>query len=371
MAGPRLSLNTADFQLNNGGRYMLEDGSGFYLLEDGSGQYLLDCYVPQLGDPITFTNPSWTGRVVSVETSDFTDLVTNYNLVTVTATNTATAPGGTAPGDLSDTPTGGFYLLEDGSGDYLLEDSSGKYVLEGTSFAYRHLSIRQSQNQDGTNSTYGSLETFEGGFQPGQTFLLTSTNQGINAFSYTISNVTTDFIGANPPTPIYTIEFGDSYLTLQQAGGGILTKLDSQASIIQGQVAPGGTYGFVELSATQGTFTALTDITGLTLTVAPPLGRRYRIETVVPLSSSVALDILAITITEGSTVLAGDQKTNPSVGGFTDLHASKVIVADGAVHTYKVQAERAAGTGNVTMQAGQTQVGVTHYAHLLIEDIGT
>ena len=89
-----------------------------------------------------------------------------------------------------------------------------------------------------------------------------------------------------------------------------------------------------------------------------------------PLSSTVASDILAISIMEGATSLQGAQGQPPSTGGFVTLSASRIITGNGASRTFSVSAERASGTGNVTMQAGQTQVGITYYAHILIEDIG-
>src|SRR6266568_3941310 len=193
-AGATFKLNTADLRLVQGGHLLLEDGSGGYLLEDGSGYYLLDNYTPQLGDPAAITNPTWSGRVVSVERIDILDARTNYRDIAITAINSTAAPGGIAPGDFSDVAGGGYYLLEDGSGHLLLEDGSGGYLLEGTAFTYRRLSVKTSQNQDGTVTTYGSLQTFEGGFAPGQAFLLTSQNLGYSAQQFTITNVIVQFL---------------------------------------------------------------------------------------------------------------------------------------------------------------------------------
>jgi hypothetical protein len=362
---------------------------------------------PSLGDPVTLTEPLWSGRVVDITFDTINQrasLIDPHRYVKVTAINSDPDPGGVAPGDLTDDAdfpiSGGHLLLEDGSGalllddgsislesgfgDILLEDGSGHLLtqdstgkgyllLEESTFAYQSVSIRQSQSQDGSTTYYGTATTYQGGYKAGQAIFVYSANLQTFVGTFIITNVTTTWQrGGDNPVPIYLIEFGDEQQTMQSAGGGVLTKQGSEAVTQPGVVMTGGTYGFAELSSTQGSITAITDITGLSLTIAPASGRRYSIKTVVPLSSTVATDIVAIAIVnELGTVIAGGQDICVSAGGFIDLAAEKVLVADGATHTYTVRAERAVGTGTITMQAGQTQVGITHYAHLLIEDIGT
>ncbi len=373
MPGPTLSKNTADFELLLGGRLLLEsvtpgtqpDG---YLLEDGSGVLLLDCVTPSLGDPVTFTNPNWSGRVVSVAQNLIVDgAQRNYKRVSVTATNQTADPGGTAPGDFSDVPAGGYYLQEDGIGKLILEDSSGDYLLEGTSFAYRELSVRQSQNQDGTTTTYGSLVTFEGGFQAGQTFLLTNNDLGYAAQSFAITNVTIDFIGAGTPTPRYRLEFGDAYQTLQLAGGGVLTRTASVATQQLGVVQPAGTLGYAEVTTAQGTYTALTDLTGLSLTVTVGSGRRIEVSGFAGQGSSVGTDTLGIAIRENGTTLQFINIPAPgTTGGNFGPEISVTLLPTAGVHTYNLSGQRVTGSGNVTMAADGT-----HRAWLKVLDTGT
>jgi len=361
MAGPQLALNTADFELFLGGYYLLEDSSGRYLLEDGSGAYLIDAYVPQLGDPVTFTNPSWSGRVVNVERHDILTIRSNYDQVVVSATNTTAAVAGTG-GTLSD--GGSYYSLEDSSGRYFLEDSSGLYLLDA--YTYRNLSVKTSQNQDGTTTTYGSLETYQSGYSAGQTFLLVSNNLGI-ASNYTITNVRTTFEGASTGIiPVYTLEFGDAYQTLQTAGGGVLTRTASQATQALGVAMPGGVLGSASVTATQGTFTAQTDITGLSVTVTVGSGRRIRISCKAGCSSSIALDVGQILILEGATQLQNwslDFRV-ANVGYYGT--PSVELTPTAGVHTYKIAMVRIVGTGNLTSQAD-----ATFPAFITVEDIGT
>ena len=385
MAGPQLALNTADFQLVLGGRYLLESAGvppDGYLLEDGSGVLLLDCYTPQLGDPVVFTNPAWTGRVVNVERRNIVQHKINYLEATIGATNTAVATVTTPPGDFADTAIGGHYQMEDGLGSLLLEGGtdlygfsvfgidvygfgSGYYMLEGSAFPYRNLQVKQSQNQDGSVTTYGSLETFESGYAAGQTFALTNTDQGYNAQSFTITNVRIDWVGAQRPTALYTIEFGDAYQTLQLAGGGVLTRTASTATQALGVAMPGGVLGYAEVTATQGTFTALTDITGLAVTVTVASGRRIKISCKIGATTSVAGDVAQAFIYEGATLL---QNTSLDLRLGSGIYSAFSVVKSptAGVHTYKIAMTRLSGTGNITMQADPT-----FPAYIMVEDAGT
>lgn len=360
-------LNTLDFALMLGGRLLLESSTlDGYLLEDGSGVLLLDMLPPSLGDPVVMANPTWSGRVVSVGREDIVDRLTNYQLVTVAATNSAVASATpVAPGDLSDVPAGGYLTLEDASGKYRLEDDSGYLELEGTSYGYRHLSVRTQQNQEGTTSTYGTLETFEPGYAAGQIFLLTSANLGYSAQSFTITNVTTSFVGANPPTPVYMVEFGDAYQTLQQAGGGVLTRQGSEAARLPGVVMPGGVLGVAPVTADQGTFTGLTDITGLAVTVTVDTGRRIRLTAQLSLSSSTAGDTGILWLAEGATQLQAFTTALQLAGNSYGAIVTTYLTPTAGVHTYKVQAQRGAGAGNITAIMRPTLPG-----YILAEDIG-
>lgn len=360
-------LNTSDFGLALGGRYLLENSTlDGYQLEDGSGVLLLDTYIPSLGDPVTFTNPAWSGRVVSVGTRNIVERTVNYVEASIAATNNALASATpAAPGDFSDVLSGGYYLQEDGIGKLILEDASGDYLLEGTSFAYRNLSVRSSQNQDGTVTAYGVLETFEPGYAAGQSFLLTNADQGYVTAPFTITNVTTSFIGANPPTPVYAVEFGDTYQTLQTAGGGALTRTASMATQQLGVAMPGGVLGYAEITASQATISTEVDVTGLTATVTVATGRRLRISSLTELFGTVAGDQSQINIYEDATQIQAVIMRHSATGRL-DHPASVIRKPTAGVHTYKLTAQRASGTGTFTVSGAATEP-----AYILVEDIGT
>jgi len=362
--------NTADFTLTQGGYLLLEDG-GRLQLEDGSGYLLLDTVVPSLGDPVTITNPTWSGRVVSTALAGLTDTITNYREIQVAATNNTVASVTTAPGNFSDVVTGGHLLLEDGSGALLLE--SGDYLLlEGTAFPYVELQVRSSQNQDGTLSTYGSLKTYETGFAAGQTVTITSTNLGLAAVSCTITNVTQTWLGAaltGQPTPAYLIEFGDAYQTLQTVAGGAITRTAGVATQQLGVVQPGGVLGYAQVTANQATLTTEVDLTGLTVTVTVGSGRRLRLSYSVTVSSSVANDAVAILAYDGAaTVVQTTLLSGVGPIAFQNTMADSVILTPSTgVHTYKLTAKRNSGTGNISAPSP----GTTTPAYILVEDIGT
>lgn len=365
-SGPSLKLNTADFELYLGGRHLLESSTlDGHLLEDGSGVRLLDTVIPSLGDPVTFTNPTWSGRVVSVTSQDIVDKRTNYNLVTIAATNQSAAPGGTAPGAFSDVPAGGRYQLEDGSGFYLLEDGSGYYLLEGTSFGYRHLSVKESQNQDGGKTTYGSLETFETGFLAGQTITVTSVNLGIAETSYTITNVTTSFIGV-PPTPVYLVEFGDAYPTLQTAGGGVLTQQQARPSQQAGVIIPAGTLGYAAITADQTGITTVVDIDGLSVTVTVGSGRRILIGCPHNVQSATVGDLIDVSIKEGATILNFVRTRADVVNVFKAGYVEVTLTPTAGTHTYKITCGLSSGTGAV-----QYRAGAAFPSSIKVQDIGT
>src|SRR6185312_6252394 len=270
------------------------------------------------------------------------------------ATNSTAAAAGTGA-TLSD--GGSYYLMEDSSGRYQLEDASGLYLLDA--YAYRNLTVKVSQNQDGTSTTYGSLETYQSGYSAGLTFLLVSNNLGI-ASNYTITNVRTTFEGAATGLiPVYTIEFGDAYQTLQTAGGGVLTRTGSQATQQLGVAMPGGTLGVATVTADSSTFTALTDVT-----VAA--GRRIYVSAQCQIASSTAGDRGTVGLYEGATALLtavyelADANLNYGNPIGVPLQPSA------GVHTYKVSAARDSGAGNITAKAS-----ATNPAWIMIEDRGT
>ncbi len=360
-----LKQNTADFALLLGGHIQLEDGSGNIQLEDGSGSLLLDLLPPSLGDPVTIANPTWNGRVVSVTQTDITTMLTNYQEVAVTATNQTAAPVTTPPGNLSDALSlaGGHILLEDGSGGIQLEDGSGVLLLENTVFSYSGLSVKRTQNIDGTVTTYGTVTVYEAGFAAGQTITITSRNLGLVASSYLITNVTDTFFGAASTSGAYVIEFGDPYLSLQLAGAGVLTKQGSQASIQQGVQMGAGVLGYAQVTANQTGISTTTDLAGLTVTVTVSSGRRIRITGVGRLNQNTGTAQTVFAIQEGATVI--NLATIEAGASWTEAPVAMAIVQPTAgVHTYKLTLATGANTVDLLASA-------TNPAWIMVEDIGT
>ena len=310
----------------------------------------------------------WSGRVVSVSRADIVNRLTNYLEVSLTATNGVAAPGGQPPGHLSDVKVGGYLLAQNGD-YYQLEDGTGRYELEGTTYTYRNLSVKSSQNQDGTVTTYGSLEVFEPGYAAGQVVQLTSANLGYLAQSFTITNVIMTFVGV-PRVPAYVIEFGDAYQTLQQAGGGVLTKQGSTAVTQSGVVMPAGVLGYAQVTADQAAITAIVDLTGLAVTVTTGTGRRIRVSGYCLFQSDTASDHTSLTIAEGAAALVVSyQPLSPTATRPSVALAEVILTPTAGVHTYKLRGARIGGAGIVTMKAdGGTTYGP---AFIKVEDIGT
>jgi hypothetical protein len=160
---------------------------------------------------------------------------------------------------------------------------------------------------------------------------------------------------------------GTGSLTLEQNGtvypSYILVE-DITPTPAPANTAPSSTLGYAEVVANQGTFTAATDLTGLTATVTVPAGRRIRITGRVLMLSSVATDEVQLRIMEGGTVLQhAGQITNASSGA-NDFKSEYIITPTAGTHTYKLMGLRATGSGNVTMYANAADP-----AYILVEDI--
>jgi len=132
---------------------------------------------------------------------------------------------------------------------------------------------------------------------------------------------------------------------------------------------PNGTQGsswYAQVTANQTPITALVDLTSLTVTVTVPAGRRLKITGYGILSSSVADDNASISIVEDGTTVQTASVTLRPVGNGVVCIPLVVRTPAAGTHTYKLQAARGNGTGNITLNAGASQP-----AFILVEDIGT
>jgi len=164
------------------------------------------------GATVTTTNPAWSGTISAATSLDPVDRQ-GHVWYTVTATNTNALPNDTAPFDLSETVVDSTfrYLLEDGSGYYLQEPGTdfapGNLRLEGSlAYGYSALSVRNSVVAGAPDATLGRCVVQQPGLRPGNTFHLTSTNQGYANFPFQINQATIKWQGQT--VPVYTIEFG-------------------------------------------------------------------------------------------------------------------------------------------------------------------
>lgn len=127
---------------------------------------------------------------------------------------------------------------------------------------------------------------------------------------------------------------------------------------------PKGKVGFAQVTAAQGTITTVVDLTSLTVTFTALASRYYRITGFVNnFTSSVTTDRADLIIADGSSVQIAAATT--SVSTPTALICFAVLQPGAGSKTYKLRAQRGAGTGNVSMNASATTP-----AFILIEDIG-
>lgn len=123
------------------------------------------------------------------------------------------------------------------------------------------------------------------------------------------------------------------------------------------------TLGYAETTTPQGTFTADTDLTDLTVTVIVPAGgRRIKILGFTAPSSSVSDDGVFVKIKEGASTL---QTAYHALGGanFSDVVAPQIVITPSAgSHTYKLSMGRQTGTGDITNNAAAGQ-----YSFILVE----
>lgn len=143
---------------------------------------------------------------------------------------------------------------------------------------------------------------------------------------------------------------------------GAITTFPAQAPVIP---VTGTTLGYAEVTANQAGITTETDLTGLSVTITVPEGRRIRISGKIAVNGSAASSTPNLRIKEGSTVLIDSQWQNSLTAGFgMTLPISVVISPSAGMHTYKLALVLAAGSGSLTMVAG----AVTP-AFILVEDI--
>lgn len=134
---------------------------------------------------------------------------------------------------------------------------------------------------------------------------------------------------------------------------------------------PRGTVGYAQQVNDQVGFTATADITyggsPLSVTFTAVAGRRYKITADCFMTSTVAGDLASIQITNAANSPLQSAHVAVPTGLYSlKAHAELVAVPGAGSVTYKVRANRAAGSGTVAVVAG-----AAYPAFILVEDIGT
>lgn len=104
------------------------------------------------------------------------------------------------------------------------------------------------------------------------------------------------------------------------------------------------------VTSNTGTFTAETDLTGLTFVINVPTGRKVKLSSNCHFYSTVDRDRIELRIKESTTTLKASRlDVNNSTGVAT--YVEHTFTPTAGVHTYKLMGARVIGTGNITMEA--------------------
>lgn len=129
--------------------------------------------------------------------------------------------------------------------------------------------------------------------------------------------------------------------------------------------APSSTLGYAEVIAQQAGITTEVDLTGLSVTVTVPAGRRIRVTGYTNWFTTVNNDRARLLITNGAnTQLQRAGSPLLQTTGLGSVTAELVLSPAAGVHTFKLRGLRDVGTGSLTMYAlGNVP------AYILVEDI--
>lgn len=141
-------------------------------------------------------------------------------------------------------------------------------------------------------------------------------------------------------------------------------------SATTGFTAPWNTeWGYIDtkkVTANQGSITTAVDVTGLSSTQTYVANRHNRVHVEVLLQTTVADDVVGIILmVDGSQVEVSNIDCRVANQAFSAEINWEIDGLSAGSHTIKVQAQRVAGTGTITMVANATAPAL-----LLIEDIG-
>lgn len=129
--------------------------------------------------------------------------------------------------------------------------------------------------------------------------------------------------------------------------------------------APGSTLGYAEVTANQNGISAETALTGLSVTVTVPAGRRLRITGKGQIVNDANVGAVAGYIKEGTTQLGRWVRHDLPSATYTLMGSMSQVVSPAAgTHTYYLSLHKNAGAGTLDYQATATNPG-----SILVEDI--
>jgi hypothetical protein len=127
---------------------------------------------------------------------------------------------------------------------------------------------------------------------------------------------------------------------------------------------PRGVVAIATSTANQGTITAITDLTGLSVTFTGVAGRRYKVSLMLPqLTGSVTTDRAAIALTDSANSVIYTAYSGVNTHGHP-IYLSYTTTASGST-TIKARLVRDVGSGTLNVYADSTSIKT-----LLVEDIG-
>src|SRR3990167_8046134 len=151
-------------------------------------------------------------------------------------------------------------------------------------------------------------------------------------------------------------------ISVRAGTAGEVARFDSEGI----STAARGTLGYAQVTSSQGSITAETDLTSLTVTVTVGTSRRIRVSAFNHIEGTVATDNAVIRIKESTTNLqetVAHLPSSPAPRTSGSAH-SVVLTPSAGSHTYKLSLARLDGTGNVGIGASASQPN-----YILAEDI--
>ena len=128
---------------------------------------------------------------------------------------------------------------------------------------------------------------------------------------------------------------------------------------------PRGVVASASVTASQGSITTVTDLTGLSVSFTAEVGRKYRVTAAVEVLDSASSSVYVVSVKDGAFTLHRSTGVNGHTGSVTNTIVTPPISSYTGARTWKLTLERASGTGTLS-----TTPSATYPAHITVEDIG-